>query len=126
MIASVTSDGDRLEDDREAARLLQRERVVEHLPGARRRPALGAVAAEHRRRLRRQPDVTHDRDAGANDRAGAVGGGAAALELDGVGARLLDEAVRGVDRLRVGRLVGPERQVADQQRRLQPAPDGAR
>ncbi len=117
---------DRLEDDREAARRLQRQRVVEHLPGARRGPALRAVAAEHRRRLRRQPDVTHDRHAGADDRSRTVGRGAAALELDRVAARLLDEAVRGLDRLRVAGLVGPERQVADQQRRLQAAPHGAR
>ena len=126
MISSVTVGGDRLEDDREAARLLQRERVVEHLAGARGRAALGAVAAEHRGRLRRQADVAHHRDAGAHDRPGALGGRAAALELDGVAARLLDEAVRGVDRLRVGGLVGAERQVADQQRRPQAAADGAR
>ena len=117
---------DRLEDDREAARLLQRERVVEHLAGARRGAALGAVAAEHRRRLRRQPDVAHHRHAGAHDRAGALGGRAAALELDRVAARLLDEAVGGLDRLGVGGLVGAERQVADEQRRPQPAADGAR
>ena len=70
--------------------------------------------------------MAHHRDAGADDGAGALGRGAAALELDRVAARLLDEAVRGLDRLRVGRLVGAERQVADQQRRLQAAPDGAR
>ena len=117
--------GDRLEDDGEAAGLLQRERVVEHLAGARRRAALGAVAAEHRGRLRREADVAHHGDAGADDRAGPLGGGAAALELDRVAAGLLDEALRGVHRQRVGGLVGAERQVADQQRRLQAAADGA-
>ena len=121
MITSVTSAGDRLEDDREAARRLQRERLVEHRPGALGGAALGAVAAERGRRLRRQPDVAHDRHAGAHDRARPLGG---ALDLDRVAARLLDEPVRRRDRLLVGRLVGAERQVADQQRRAQAAPDG--
>ena len=112
--------GDRLEDDREAARLLERERLVEHGLRALGRAALGAVAAERRGGLRREPDVAHHRDAGAHDRAGAL---RRALELDRVAARLLDEAVRGLDRLLVGRLVGAEGQVADQQRRAQAAAD---
>ena len=116
--------GDRLEHDREAARLLQLERVVEHPLGALGGPALRAVAAERRRGLGREADVAHDRHAGAHDRPRALGHRASALELDRVAAGLLDEAMRGGDRLGVGRLVGAERQVADQQRRPQAAPDG--
>ena len=88
--------------------------------------ALGAVAAERGGRLRRQPDVAHDRDAGGDDRAGARDGHrAAALELDRVAARLLDEPHRGRHGLLVGDLVGPEREVGDQERRPQAAPGGA-
>ena len=94
--------------------------------GALGRAALGAVAAERRRGLRREADMAHHRDAGAHDRPRAVGHRAATLELDGVAAGLLDEAVRGADGLRVGRLVGAERQVADEQRRLEAAPDRRR
>src|SRR5919197_290081 len=87
--------------------------------------ALRAVAAERGRGLRRQADVPHDRDPGAHDRAGAGDRGrAAALELDRVAARLLDEAHRRGDRLLVADLIGPERQVADEERRLQAAARG--
>ena len=48
--------------------------------------------------------------------------GAAALELDRVAAGLLDEAEGGLHRLLVGDLVGAEGQVADEERRAQPAP----
>ena len=58
------------------------------------RAALRAVAAERGRRLRREADVAHHGDAGRHDRAGALDRGAAALELDGVAAGLLDEALR--------------------------------
>ena len=87
--------------------------------------ALGLVAAERGRGLRRQADVAHDRDPGVDDRPGALDAGAAALELDGVAAGLLDEALGGGDRLLVGGLVGAEGQVADQERRAQPAAHGA-
>ena len=61
-----------------------------------------------------------------DDRAGARDGHrAAALELDRVAARLLDEPHRRRDRLLVGDLVGPEREVADEERGAQPAPGGA-
>ena len=109
-----------------AQRLLQSDRVVEDLARAGGRTALGAVAAEHRRGLRREADVAHHGDPGADDRARPVGGRAAALELDAVAAGLLDEAVRGLDRLRVRGLIGAEREIADEQRRLQAAADGAR
>src|SRR3954471_9567921 len=103
---------DRLEDDREAAGVLERERVLEHLLAPLRGAALGAVAAERGRGLRGQADVAHNRRAGLDDGACALGHLAAALELDGVTASLLDEAVRGGDGLLVGRLIGAEREVA--------------
>ena len=116
--------GDRLEDDREAAGLLQRERVrgdgQRPLAGA----ALGLVAAERGGGLRGQADVAHDRDPGGDDRPGAVDHRAAALELDGGGAALLDEPLRGGHGLLVGRLVGAEGQVGDEERRLEPAAGG--
>ena len=100
----------RLEDDREAAGVLQGERLAGDARRGLAGPALGAVAAERGRRLRREADVAHDRDPGAHDRAGAGDRHrVAALELDGVGAGLLDEAHGGADRLLVGDLVGAER-----------------
>jgi hypothetical protein len=69
--------------------------------------------------------VAHDRRAGLDDRAGPLGHLAAALELDRVAARLLDEPVGSGDRLLVGGLVAAERQVADHQRRPEAAADGA-
>ena len=118
---------DRLEDEREAARLLQRERLLGDLRGRGRGAALRLPAAERGRGLRGEADVAHHRDAGADDRARAADRGrAAALELDRVAAGLLDHPHRGGDRLLVADLVGAERQVADQQRRAQAAAHGAR
>src|SRR3954454_23049367 len=117
----------RLEDDREAARVLQRERLARDPRRALAGPSLRAPASERRRGLRREADVAHDRDARAHDRPGARDRHlVAALELDRVRAGLLDVAHRARDRLLVGDLVGAERQVADEQRRLQPATGGLR
>src|SRR4051794_10760894 len=117
---------DRLEDEREAPRLLQGERLRGDPLGRGGGAALGPVAAERRRRLRREPHVPHDRDAGPDDGAGAGHRGrAAALELHRVDAGLLDEAERRGDRLLVADLVGAEREVADEERGPQPAADGA-
>src|SRR3954451_2800044 len=88
---------DRLEYDREAAALLERDGVVEYGAGALGGAALGAVAAERGRGLRRQGDVAHARHTGVDDRTGALCHRAAALELDGVAARLLDDPVRSGD-----------------------------
>ena len=119
--------GDRLEDEREAAGLLQRERLLGDARGGAGGPALRLPASERGRRLRRQADVAHDRDPGADDRARTLDRClAAALELDGLATGLLDHPHRCRDRLLVGDLVGAERKVADQQRRAQPATDGAR
>ena len=64
--------------------------------------------------LRRQADVAHHRDARPDDRPRPIDRGAAALELDRVAARLLDEPLRVLDRVLVRALVGAERHVADQ------------
>ena len=118
--------GDGLEHDREAAGVLQVEGVAGDVERALCRAPLGAVAAQRGRRLGRQAHVALDRDPGVDDGAGALHGHAAAFELDRVDARLLDEALGGGDRLRIGGLVGAEGQVGDQERRLQPAAHGAR
>ena len=57
-----------------------------------------------------------------DDRPRALHARAAALELDGIAAGFLDEALGGGDRLLVRRLVGAEGQIADQQGRAQSAP----
>ena len=62
---------DRFEHDREAARVLERDRVLDQLPGGHRGLALRLEAAEHRRGLGRQTDVPHDRDPRGDDRANA-------------------------------------------------------
>src|ERR1700758_3432037 len=85
---------DRLENDRETAGILERERVTGHLEGTLGRTALRAVTAERGGGLRRQANVAHDRDAGVNDRPGALDARPAAFELDRVAAGLLDEALR--------------------------------
>ena len=115
-----------LEHDREAAGRLERPCVGDELAGLRRRPALGLEAAEHRRRLRRQADVAHHGHAGADDRAHAVERRARALELDGVHARLLDEAHGVAHRVLVGDLVGAEGHVGDDERPPRAARCGAR
>src|SRR6266542_2635643 len=84
--------GDSLEHDGEGSGLLELERAVDEVPRLLRRLALGLEAPEHRRRLRGQPDVPHDRDSRLDDRPHARDRRAGALELDRVGARFLDEA----------------------------------
>ena len=131
-ISSASRDrlGDRgrhgLEHDREAAGLLERERVLVELHGLRGRPALGLEAAEHRRRLRGQPDVAHHGHAGARERANAREHRSGALQLDRVRARLLDEADRVLERLLVRDLERAERHVGDHERPARAAVDRAR
>ena len=91
-----------------------------------RRLALRLESAEHRRRLWGQPDVAHDRDPRLDDALRAREHRAGALELDDVGAALLDEANRGANRVLVGDLVRAERQVADHDRALGLLGDGSR
>ena len=86
--------GHALEHQGEGAGLLDGDRVVVQLDAGVGGPALGLPAAERRRRLRRQAEVAHHRDpapASARIRSSI---GAGALELDGVGAGLLEEAGR--------------------------------
>ena len=116
---------DRLEDDREAAGGLERVSLLGDLRGLVGRPSLGPEAPERGRRLRCEADVAHHRHAGVDDRLRALDRDPAALELDDVAARLLDVPRRGLDRLLVRALVGAERQVAHQERRAQPAANGA-
>ena len=115
---------DRLEDDREAADRLQREGVLAELDRALRGLALGLVAAERGRGLRRQADVAHHRDAGADDRPRPLDRGPPRLQLDHLAAGLLDQALGALDRELVARLVAAHRHVADHQRRLQAAAHG--
>ncbi len=115
-----------LEHDREASGGLERERIGEEADGLVRRPALRLEAAEHRRRLRGQADVTHHRDARADDRRDAGQGRACALELDGVRAGLLDEADRVLERLGVRDLERAERHVGDHERPARTARHRAR
>ncbi len=116
--------GDGLDHDREAADRLQREGVLQLLDRALGVLALGFVAAEGGRGLRGEADVAHHRDAGVDDRPGALDDDAAGLELDRLAAGLLDQPLGAADRFLVARLVAAHRHVADHQRRLQAAADG--
>ena len=90
VIAAASCSGHELEDDREGAGLLDRERVVEQGPGLVAGLALDAELADRVRRLGRQPDVAHDRDAGLDERLDDPGAADAALDLD-----RLDAGARG-------------------------------
>ena len=116
----------RLEDEREAARRFERTRVADESVRPLGRPALRLEAAEHGRRLRRQPQVPHDADPRADDRLRARERRPRPFELDDVRARLLDEADRVPDRVLVGDLVRAEGHVADDERPAGAAGDGAR
>jgi hypothetical protein len=117
---------DRLEHQREAAGILQRERLGGDPRGSSGGAPLRLPASQRGGRLRGQAHVAHHRDAGAHDRPCALGRRlAAALQLDRLAAGLLDHPQCRADRLLVGDLVGAERQVADHQRRAQAAAYGA-
>ncbi len=87
--------------------------------------ALHAVAAEVVLGLRREADVRHHRDAGVGEQLDLRHHRQAALELDRVRVGLLHEADRRVEGLLGRALVGPERQVSDDQRARRRAGDGA-
>ena len=108
--------GDGLEDDREAPASSSASASCDELCCGLGRLALRLEPAELRRRLGRQADVAHDGDARVDDRLHARDHRAGALELDRVGARLLDEADRVLERLLVGDLERAERHVADDDR----------
>ena len=106
---------DRFEDHREAARVLERERVVEEPHRLGGRAALGLEAAQHRDALGRQAEVAHDGDAGLRQGSRAVDRRAGPLELDAVRAGLLDQPDAALDGLLVGHLVRAEGQVAQEE-----------
>ncbi len=117
---------DGLEDNREAPRRLERKRVLVELNCLRRIPALRFEAAEHRRGLRRQADVTHHGNSRGRECANAGEHRAGTLELDRVGGRLLDEPDRRLERLRVRYVVRAEGEVGDHERPAGAAVHGAR
>ena len=87
VIMRATAVGHALEHDREATGLGERDRVVgERLRGVE-LLALHLEAAERVDRLRREPDVTHHRDLGVEDRLHRVEPLAAAFELHRARAR---------------------------------------
>ena len=115
-----------LGDDGERARPLQREGLVDEAPCPPRRAALRAEAARHGDGLRRQAHVAHHGDARVDERLHGRGDArGAALDLDAVGAALLDGAVRRAQRYRWRLLVGAERQVHHEQRRVADRPQAA-
>ena len=118
--------GDRLEDDREAAGSLERPRVLQERPRLFRRAALRAEPAEHRRGLRRQPDMAHDGDAGAHEGEHARERRARAFELDRVRPCFLHEADAVPNGILVGHLERAERHVGDDERALGSARSRAR
>src|SRR5437660_4058624 len=71
----------RFEHDGEAARGLELERVVDQLPRRLAGLSLRLEAAEHRRGLRREADVTHHGNARAHNRARARDRRTAAFQL---------------------------------------------
>ena len=105
-----------LEHEREAPGLLERQRVLEQLARLLGRAALGLEAAEHRRRLRRQPDVAHHGDARADKRPHPREHRPCALDLHRVRAGFLDEAHCVLHGRLVRDLEGAERHVRDDER----------
>ena len=92
-----------LQDHRERAGFLDRQGVVEERAGLVAGLALDADLAAHPvLGLRGPADVAHGRDAGADEGLDDAGGADAALDLDGLGAAVLEEPARVLERL-VGR-----------------------
>ena len=114
--------GHGLEHEQERARGLGGMGVVQQAQRRLGGLALCAVAALRGRRLRRQPEVGDDRDAGAGQRADAREHRARALQLDGLRGGLLEEPPGGAQGVLVAHLVRHERQVGDHEG----APAGAR
>ena len=85
---------DELEDHREGAGLLDRERVGDERARLVEGLALDADLADRVDRLRRQADVAHHRDAGTDERLDDPRRPDAALDLDRLGAGLAQEASR--------------------------------
>ena len=88
--------------------------------------ALHPVAAERVHRLRREPEVAHHRNPAIHQRPHRLGHGPAALELDALGAGLLQYAPGVPDRLGHRDLIGEERQVHQHERARRAAADRGR
>jgi hypothetical protein len=112
-----------LDEDRERARVLEGARVGDEAVHGGGVAALHAVAAQLAERLGRQADVAHHGDARVGDRAHARRHARAALELHRV-APGLHEGAGVAHGVRIGGLVGEERQVADHERMARAAHDG--
>ena len=116
--------GHELEDDREGAGLLDGSASARSARAWSRRLALDPDLADRVDRLRRQADVAHDRDAGPDerlDRSGRVRTPPSTLTAWAPASRRKRAGV--LERL-LGRRVGQERHVADDQRALRAADDG--
>ena len=118
--------GHALEHDAERTGLLQPLRIGQDARRLGVSLALDLEAAHLVDELRRQADVTHDRDADLGEPARDFDHPASAFELDRVHAGLLHEAAGARDRLLDRRVIGHERHVADQQRLLGAPSDGLR
>src|SRR6185369_4846119 len=114
---------DELEDHREGACLLDRERIGDQglglLPGL----ALDTDLARGVYRLWRAADVAHDRDAGSDQGLDDPRGAHPTFDLDRLGARLAQKDPGVLSGL-VGRGVGQERHVGDDQRAFRATDDG--
>ena len=88
---------DRFEHDGKRTRLFERLCVGDQPRRGGRRAALRAVAAEHRRRLRREADVSHDGNARGDDGGNTRERRACSLELDCLRAAILHQAHRVED-----------------------------
>ena len=116
--------GDHLHHDGERAGVLNGVGIGED-PLGRVAAALDPVTAEGVLALRREPDVGHHRDAALAEPGDLRGHLDAALELHAVGEALLHEPGGGGVGLLGRGLVGAEREVADDERAVDRAADGA-
>ena len=114
-----------LHDDGEGTGVLQRLRVLQQAVRRLVATALHAVATQRVDRLRGQPDVGHDGDAGGDEGLDLRRDALAALELDRLRAALLHEARRRLQRLRGGGLVRAEGQIGHDERALGATDDAA-
>ena len=78
--------------------------------------ALDAEAADRVERLRRQADMAHDRNAALDEEADGLRHAAAALELHGAAAGLLQDPRGGPEGAPRALLIGAERQIDDDER----------
>mmetsp|Transcript_25052 Transcript_25052/g.63510 ORF Transcript_25052/g.63510 Transcript_25052/m.63510 type:complete len:209 (+) Transcript_25052:682-1308(+) len=109
--------GHALEHDGEAARCLQRQRLLEHAQRLVSHLRLRPETANDGDGLRSEAHVTHDRHPCLHDGARSLHArGAAALQFDGVHAALLEQPHRAPHRVAHARLVRAKGQVAHQER----------